>query len=83
MPKTHIKHCKRPQFNKIYHFESFYYGSRIKKVWFQGVKITFLSYKTQFDVKASSFNAIFSPIIVVYHCGSRKHFILHLQVFRG
>ena len=27
MPISHIKHCKRPQFNKIYHFESFYYGS--------------------------------------------------------
>ena len=38
MPKTHIKHCKRPQFNKIYHFESFYYGSRIKKNMVSGGK---------------------------------------------
>ena len=25
MPTTHIKHCKKPHFDTIYYFESFYY----------------------------------------------------------
>ena len=32
MPTAPIKRCKRPQFNKIYHLESFYYGSRGKNM---------------------------------------------------
>ena len=64
MPTTHIKHCKRPQFNKIYHFKIFTTALG-EKIWFQGVKITILN---PIFVKASSFKAICLPIIVVSHC---------------
>ena len=64
MPITHIKQCKRPQFNKIYHFESFCYGSRGKNM-VLGSKNCNFKLQDQIFVKASSFNAIFSPIIVV------------------
>ena len=46
MPTTHMNHCKRSQFNKS--LESFYCGPGGEKIWFQGVKIEILSYKTQF-----------------------------------
>ena len=32
MPTTHIKYCKRTQFNTICDFESFYYASRGKNM---------------------------------------------------
>ena len=47
MPTTHIKQGKQPQFNKITTLEVF---NTVPggKIWFQGVKIAILRYKTQF-----------------------------------
>ena len=52
-------------------------------IWFQGVKgCNFKLYNPIF-VKASSFNAIFSPIIVVSNCGSRKQILFDIYRYSG
>ena len=81
MPTTHIKHCKQPRFNKIYHFESFYYGFR-GKIWFRGKNCKFKLWNPIF-VKTSSFNAIYSPIIVASHCGSGKQILFYIYWCSG
>ena len=78
MPTTHMEHCKRPHFTTFTILKVFTTVPG-EKIWFQGVKITILSYKNPIFVKARSFNAFFLPIFIVSHCGSRKQILFYIH----